>query len=319
MASSTLRRAWEPIIDAARTIVLSYAYEITLRQLHYRLVMTAGLGYANTVGDYHRLSALTAEGRRDGSFPALLDQTRETHRANSWENPADALTSIRYWYRRDRTDGQTNLLVLAGEKATLLAQLEAWFDDLGLPIVLLRGYGSQTYVDDVRSMVDRDGRDPVLIYAGDFDPSGEDILRDFLDRCDVFDPANVKRIAVREPQITPLGLVVNEGKPEDSRAVRFVDRYPALHAAHGLGDAKMVRVKGGMMRPTPVQIEVEAIDPNVLQALYQAAIDLYWDTSAYDAVVQAEVADLALLREVQSAVESGKLYLDPDGKLRKRR
>lgn len=319
MASSTLRRAWDPIIDAARTIVLSYAYLITLRQLHYRLVMTAGLGYLNTEGDYKRLSSLTAEGRRDTSFPALLDQTRETHRANSWDDPADALRSMLHWYRLDRTAGQTNLLVLAGEKATLLAQLEAWFDDLGLPIVLLRGYGSQTYVDDVREMVDDDGREPVLIYAGDFDPSGEDILRDFLDRCDVFDPANVERIAVRERQITPLSLVVNEGKADDSRAVGFVDRYPTLHAAHGLGTGKMVRTSGGRMRPTPVQIEVEAIDPNVLQGLYQAAIDRYWDASAYDDVVQAEVAEKALLREVQGAVRTGKLYLGPDGKLRKKR
>src|SRR5213079_1187012 len=101
------------------------------------------------------------------TFPALLDQTRETHQANSWDDPADALRSLTAQYRLDRTDGQSNLLVLAGEKATLLAQLEAWFDNLGLPIVLLRGYGSQTYVDDVRSMVDRDGREPVLIYAGD--------------------------------------------------------------------------------------------------------------------------------------------------------
>jgi hypothetical protein len=38
---------------------------------------------------------------------------------------------------------------LAGEKATLLAQLAAWFDPLGAPIVLLRGYGSQTYLDNV--------------------------------------------------------------------------------------------------------------------------------------------------------------------------
>jgi hypothetical protein len=35
-----------------------------------------------------------------------------------------------------------------------------------------------TYFDDVSDMLDRDDRPTVLIYAGDFDPSGEDILRD---------------------------------------------------------------------------------------------------------------------------------------------
>ena len=52
---------------------------------------------------------------------------------------------------------------------------------------------------------------------------------------------------------------------------------------------------------------------------WQGAIDQYWDVSAYEAVVAAEVAEKALLTEIQGAVKGGKLYLDGDGKLRKRR
>lgn len=125
------------------------------------------------------------------------------------------------------------------------------FADLGPPIVLLRGYGSQTYVDDVAHLARRDGRKAVLIYGGDFDPSGEDILRDFTERCEVWD--QVEHIAVRPGQVDELGLVVNPGKASDSRAGAFVARHGEL-----------------------VQVEVEAIEPDVLRQLYTAALEGFW-------------------------------------------
>jgi hypothetical protein len=286
------RKAWAPIIDAARLIVFGYTYLITLRQLHYRLVMSPGLGYDNTEQDYKRLSALTAQGRRDGSFPSLLDQTREIVTQPHWASPAAYIMAESFM--RDRTAGQDWLIVLGGEKATLLAQLQNWYSDFHFPIVLLRGYGSQTYVDDVSQFALHDGRKAVLIYAGDHDPSGEDILRDFTERCPHFDA--VEHIAILPGQIAQFGLPMNPGTATDSRAGRFI-------ATHGyLG-----------------QVEVEALPPDDLQALYQAQIDAYWDETLYQNVLDQEKSDKALLREVQSALEDGKLYLDADGKLRKRR
>jgi hypothetical protein len=285
---------WGIILDQGVTLVGDYPYLITLRQLHYLLVMTPNIDYHNDQSHYKRLSSLTAEARRQGVFPTLLDQTREIHQVNHWASPQDAMAALIEGYRLDRTRDQDHLVVLGGEKATLLAQLESWFDDLGMPVVLLRGYGSQTYVDDIRHMILRDGRKPVLIYAGDFDPSGEDILRDFLARCGVFDSDNVVRIAIEDHQIAGLGLVVNSGKPEDPRTPGFVERYRDLHAAHDLGFERMaaVRIGGSMVsQPTPIQVEVEAIAPDVLRGLYQAAIDRFWDTSLYEAVVAQEEID----------------------------
>ena len=176
----TERRDWRAIIDHARQLVSEYPYLITLRQLHYPLVDAAVSGYVDVEPCYKRLSALTAAGRREGTLPSLLDQTREIHRASSWTRPRDALHDLAEQYRRDRTEGQSNLVVIGGEKSTLLAQLQQWFDDFGCPFVLLRGYGSQTYLDDVAEMVHDDGRPAVLLYAGDFDPSTDSISTDLI-------------------------------------------------------------------------------------------------------------------------------------------
>jgi hypothetical protein len=261
-----MARAWDVILRQALPIVASYPYSITLRQLHYRLVSDPNVEYRNTLSDYTILSRTSAVARRDGWFPALLDQTREIHRAPSWASPLAAMASLARQYRRDRTKDQPNYVVLGGEKATLLAQLRAWFGDLGVPFVLLRGYSSQTYVDDVADMVLEDGRPAVLIYAGDFDPSGEDILRDFRERCDVF--GAVEHIAVAPSQIAQFSLVPNPGKVKDTRAKGFTERHGAL-----------------------IQVEVEAINPSDLQTLYQDALDQWWDQEAYEAVRVLEEDD----------------------------
>ena len=55
----------------------SYATSVTLRQLFYRLVSAQVI--PNSQVAYKRLSALTAEARRDGTFPALIDRGRTIH------------------------------------------------------------------------------------------------------------------------------------------------------------------------------------------------------------------------------------------------
>lgn len=85
-------------------------------------------------------------------------------------------------------------IFLGVEKATMVAQLRRWFEAHGLPVLALGGYASQSYVDSVAADVERRGRPAVLLYAGDFDPSGEDIDRDFLERTGCF--SSVVRVAL---------------------------------------------------------------------------------------------------------------------------
>jgi hypothetical protein len=266
-------RSWGPILGIAAATVDEYPYLITLRQLHYRLVMMPGLEYRNTITDYTQLSARTAAARRAGSFPTLLDQTRQIHRPSCWDDGAHALRSLASQYRCDRTEGQENLVVLGGEKATLLAQLDDWYNELGVPIVLTRGYGSQTYLDDIASMVEADNRPAVLVYAGDLDPSGEDILRDFIERCDVF--SKIEHVAVRYGQIAELSLPKMEGNPEDRRAKGFIAKYGEL-----------------------LQVEVEAIEPDTLHQLYDEALDRWFDMPTFESARAREEATRARLQDL---------------------
>ena len=127
---------------------------------------------------YKHLSSWTAEARRRGTFPDLVDATRSISRPRSFESPADAREWLAKIYRRDRTEGQEKTLYLGVEKQGLVALLQSWYWHLGVGIVALKGYGSQTYLDEIGEDVERQGRPAVMLYAGDFDPTGEDIERD---------------------------------------------------------------------------------------------------------------------------------------------
>jgi hypothetical protein len=235
------RPDWTDLLARAATIVDGYDTLVTLRQLFYRLVAARLL--PNTTNAYKALSKHTAEARRAGAFPRLMDRGRSIHRYPTFLSPAAARRWLRDLYRRDRTEGQAYALYLAVEKAGIVAQLQEWFGNLGIPVLALGGYGSQTYVDDVAAHVEKDGRPAVLLYAGDHDPSGEDIDRDFTERTDCW--SDVRRVALTAAQVQQYALPPQPGKKTDSRARRFVARHGQL-----------------------VQVELDALPPDVLRTLY---------------------------------------------------
>lgn len=255
---------WPAIVERAAQIASSYSTEVTLRQLFYRLVAAELL--PNTQVAYKALSARTAQARREGWFPRLMDRGRQIHRFTSFASDTQARGWLRRIYRRDRTEGQPIAVYLAVEKAGIVEQLTDWFGDLGVPVLALGGYSSQSYVQDVVDDVARQRRPAVLLYAGDHDPSGEDIDRDFLARSDCF--TRVVRVALTAEQVEAYNLPPQPGKQTDSRAAGFVARHGRL-----------------------VQVELDALDPAELRRLYQAAIDRYWDPAAYQAALAREAEE----------------------------
>lgn len=262
------RLNWSELLAEAAAIVSSYDTLVTLRQLFYRLVAAGRL--PNTVNAYKGLSRYTAEARRLGTFPALMDRTRTIHRNLTFASPAEAHAWLSLIYRRDRTAGQEFSVYLAVEKAGIVEQLREWFGEFGVPILALGGYGSQTYVDDVVKDVEARDRPAVLLYAGDHDPSGEDIDRDFIERTDCWD--QVRRVALTAEQVEEYALPPQPGKATDSRAARFIARHGRL-----------------------VQVELDALPPDVLRGLFSQALGEWWDPTAFRAALEEEQEDRAEL------------------------
>jgi predicted DNA-binding transcriptional regulator AlpA len=105
-----------------------------------------------------------------------------------------------------------------------------------VPVLALGGYGSQTYVDNVFADVQANGRPAVLLYAGDHDPSGEDIDRDFTTRTNCW-------TAVRRVALTSTSAV--SGQDASARRVPLLKllRFPAVRERTGLSRSTIWRLE----------------------------------------------------------------------------
>jgi len=264
------KRNWLYILARAAEIVASYDTGVTLRQLFYRLV-SEGL-IRNSQSDYTYLSRKVAEARRGGYFPDLVDLTREILVPPSFESPQDALERLAKGYRRDRLATQDYQLFIGAEKSTMQALLQRWYRREGYPILLLRGYASQSYIEAILDRIDSDPRPAVLIYAGDYDPTGLDIERDLEERTNgAF--AEIRRVAVTEDQIRRMQLPRQPGKKSDPRSKGFRDNH------------------GGDL----FQVEVEAIPPDVLRTLYDKALTRYVAPDRIEEIVEREEQERAYI------------------------
>lgn len=286
------RLHWASITQVAAEIVNSYSTSVTLRQLYYRLVARGVI--PNNVSSYKTLSKKTAEARREGWFPDLIDRTRSIELYQTFNNPQQAMRWLAQIYRRDRTDDQEQQLFIGVEKAGMVVQLQSWFGGLGVPILALGGYSSQTFVKTVgEAMIAEtagNDRPSHLLYAGDFDPSGEDIDRDFVNRLEEYIVNNtsfllsevfagVERIALLPHHIEEYELPEYPGKETDSRKWKFIEAHGKL-----------------------VQVELDALDPDDLRALYQTAVDQYFDYGTYEGIMEEEGDQESVLRLLSTKV-----------------
>ncbi|MFJ8133362.1 hypothetical protein [Streptomyces hydrogenans] len=269
------RIKWPVIIERARDIVEGYDDGVTVRQVMYRLV-AAGL-LPNTAPTYRRLSAQLAQARRDGRFPELIDTVREVHVPPSWPDAAAFQEEMVRWFRLDRTRGQQWAVYVVAEKDTLRQLLTRWLAEYGIPVLVVRGFGSQSYADVVRERVQADSRAAVLLYLGDFDASGADIERDWVERTGCWE--RVERVLLTDAQVREYRLPPAEGKRSDPRWPAFARRY-------------------GFDIDRPVQWEVEALEPDELKRLVLEAVAAYTDREVFAEVVAEEEQQRRLLAGV---------------------
>ncbi|GEB60055.1 hypothetical protein GCM10017674_75390 [Streptomyces gardneri] len=228
--------------------------KVTLRQVMYRLAAEGVLPHTPPM--YRRLSSQLAQARREGRFPDLIDTVREVHVPPAWTDADAFVAEMPSWFRLDRTAGQEHALYVAAEKDTLRQQLTGWLEFAGIPVLVVRGFSSQSYADVVRDRVVHEQRKAHLAVVGDFDCSGEDIERDWVERTGCW--SSVTRVLLTYEQVRAYGLPATEGKRGDPRWPAFARRY-------------------GFDIEHPVQWEVEALEPGELRRLVLAAVDPYID------------------------------------------
>lgn len=76
----------------------------------------------------------------------MIDTLREVHVPPSWPDAGAFLRQSPDWFGLDLTHGQPQVLYVVAEKDTLLQLLTGWLAAFGIPVLVVRGFGSQFYV-----------------------------------------------------------------------------------------------------------------------------------------------------------------------------
>ena len=266
----------EALIEAMQKIIATYAGNpLTVRQLYYRLVAYGKV--ENSQNSYKRVVGILVDARKDGDidYDDIEDRTREVHEAPSqtyWK-PGEFfngyysyLKALDRNYNMPKWWGQENKVIVLVEKQALESVFQRITDEEAVDLVVCRGYPSLTLMHDIAVRVedqmdneDVGATDVKLIYFGDFDPSGADIERhvgDTLDK-DFNIEFDIERIAITKPQIQQYNFPPAPAKVTDSR-------YEGFLAKTGVA----------------WQVELDAIEPNMLQTMIRASIRKYLDPVA---------------------------------------
>jgi len=246
-------------------------YTLTLRQLYYQLVSRDVI--PNKQAEYKKLGNLLTKGRMAGvvDWDAIEDRVRVPKLPYWCKDIEDALSDTADQYRLNRQAEQGTYIEVWCEKDALSQVLYRVTSEYHVRLMVNRGYSSTTAMHDASKRfraASRRGQDCVILYVGDHDPSGLDMLRDIESRLKEFGQwVEVIPVALTKEQIDEHNPPPNPAKVTDPRAGDYI-------AEHG-----------------NVSWEVDALPPQVLHRLIESGILHYIDEELYNEQIDQEEED----------------------------
>jgi len=228
----------------------------------------------NSRSAYQKLSNALVDARREGIIPWewLEDRLRQVRRVGMWSDLADFAETCCQAYRRDVWPTQPRLVEAWLEKDALSGLFGYALEPYGVTLNVGRGYDGW---DSIHRAARRygNGQDVTVLYFGDFDPSGEDMVRSLKERlAECGSEPEIVKVALNEADIERYDLPPNCTKQTDKRRADFVKRY---------GDRC---------------VELDALPAAVLRDRLVTEVEKRLDMAALRTVLRKEKADRRRLR-----------------------
>lgn len=272
MSKDIFTKQW--IIQNSIDVCSEYDYGIlTLRALHYQLV---GLGMTNDIQHYKRVVNAMIDARWDNqiSFDQFSDLDRSMVGETAYkETDIDdeiiiAKQQVRNWmenYHKNMWENQPIYPEILIEKKALQGVFAPICDKWNVSLGACKGYPSLTFLNDMYKRYDSINKEVVLLYFGDYDPSGEDIPRSIVSNLNRFGvDVDLRRIALMEDQVVEWKLPPAPAKLTDSRTANW----------DGLG-----------------QVELDAVKPEKLQRLCEDSILSIFNKELYEDLKDIEAEE----------------------------
>lgn len=251
------------LIEEAHAILVAQ-HPMTVRQIYYQLVSRQVI--KNNRGQYQAVSNAVVEARKEGAIPWewVEDRLRRPRQVPTWEDLRDFAETARRAYRRDPWVTQPGYVEVWLEKDALSGIFEDVLAHYRVTLNVGRGYDGW---DSIHNAAERygSGESVTVLYFGDFDPSGEDMVRSLRERLAFFGciPEIIK-CALTQDDIRQYNLPPDFTKPTDTRQAAFVARH---------GD---------------MSVELDALPVDVLEERLRSEIESRLDLAAMEAVRKLE-------------------------------
>jgi hypothetical protein len=251
--------------------VLSENHPMTVRQIYYQLVSRQDI--ENNRSAYQAVSNLLVDARKDGAIPWdwIEDRLRRPRTVSMWEGLPDFAETVKRAYRRDVWAAQPAYVECWLEKDALSGIFEDVLRRYGVTLNVGRGYDGW---DSIHNAALRYAAhdDVSVIYFGDLDPSGEDMVRSLRERIQFFgcNPEIVK-CALTKEDVERYSLPPDLTKVTDTRRAAFVEKH---------GD---------------ISVELDALPLDVLRRRIVAEVEGRMDLDALDNLRRLETQERAKL------------------------
>lgn len=269
------------LLDRINSIIDEYAedgYKLTLRQAYYQLVSRDII--LNKKAEYAKLSSLIVKGRMFGivDWDAIEDRLRIPYRPYWVEDIPSAIDDTIDQYRLDRQKRQDTYIEVWVEKDALSGILKRITSHYHVRLMVNRGYCSCTALHDAYERFEwreKRGDKTIILYFGDHDPSGLDMIRDIKARLNEFGAyPTIKHIGLTQEQIKKYDPPTNPAKITDPRAKWYIQKY---------GN---------------VSWEVDALSPQVLHQIIKDNIEAVIDMDLFEKQILQEEKDKIELRRI---------------------
>lgn len=257
--------------------VLTANNPMTVRQVYYQLVSRQVI--ENNRSQYQAVSNLLVDARRDGTilWGWVEDRLRRPRSVAMWDGLAD-FADVAQQYRRDVWSTQPHYIEVWLEKDALSGIFEDVLEGYGVTLNVGRGYDGW---DSIHNAAERyaerlgEGKLTSILYFGDFDPSGDDMVRSLRGRlAELGAEPEIVKCALTRGDVDRYNLPPDRTKPTDTRARAFVAKW---------GD---------------MCVELDALPVDVLRTRLRNEINSRMDLQALAAVLHLEQDERRCLIEL---------------------
>ncbi|MGH8659726.1 MAG: hypothetical protein ACREV4_14950 [Gammaproteobacteria bacterium] len=216
------------LIHAARDI-LEEIQPASVRAVCYQL-FTLGVIPDMSKGSTSRVSVQLVYAREQGIIPWswIVDETRSAERVSMWDHPDSFAETVQRAYRRDMWAQALQKVEVWSEKGTIRGTLAPVLDKYGVTLRVMHGYSSATVANQVASETAEMAKPLLVLYVGDWDPSGMNMSEVDLPKrvAQYGGNCHIQRVALTEDHIGDnLPSFPAESKRGDPRFVWFVEKY----------------------------------------------------------------------------------------------